>query len=63
MIVSKEWLSDYIDISLTNDMIEASLTALGLECSLNKDKCSFDDVYVGHIVDCYKNPNADKLSV
>ena len=63
MIVSKEWLNDYIDISLDDDAIESNLTALGLECTLNKDNCSFQNVYVGYIVDCYKHPNADKLSV
>ena len=40
MIVSKEWLSEYVDISLDDNEIESGLTSLGLECTLNKQNFS-----------------------
>ena len=36
MIVSKEWLNDYLKISLSDEELEKGLTDLGLECTLIK---------------------------
>ena len=63
MIVSKEWLSEYVDISLDDNEIESGLTSLGLECTLNKQNFSFKDIYVGKVLGCSKHPNANKLNV
>ena len=40
MIISKNWLEDHIDINLDDSIIESSLTALGLECTIKKEDIS-----------------------
>ena len=63
MIISKNWLEDHIDINLDDSIIESSLTALGLECTIKKEDISYKDVYIGRIINVSKHQNADKLSV
>ena len=46
MIISKNWLEDHIDINLDDSIIESSLTALGLECTIKKEDISYKDVYI-----------------
>ena len=63
MIVSKEWLNDYLQISLSDEELEKGLTDLGLECTLIKKEFTFTNVFIGKIIEFSKHPNADKLNV
>ena len=63
MIVSKEWLNDYLQISLSDEELEKGLTDLGLECTLIKEEFTFTNVFIGKIIEFSKHPNADKLNV
>ena len=63
MIVSKEWLNDYLKISLSDEELEKGLTDLGLECTLIKEEFTFTNVFIGKIIEFSKHPNADKLNV
>jgi len=64
MIVTKQWLNEWIDISaIDTDKISVALNAIGLEVDgLTKIKIP-ENVVVGHVVSCEKHPNADKLNV
>ena len=63
MIVSKEWLNDYLQISLSDKELEKGLTDLGLECTLIKKEFTFTNVFICKIIEFSKHPNADKLNV
>ncbi|ARU47899.1 phenylalanine--tRNA ligase subunit beta [Sulfurospirillum diekertiae] len=64
MIVTKQWLNEWIDISaIDTDKISVALNAIGLEVDgLTKIRIP-ENVVVGHVVSCEKHPNADKLNV
>ncbi|AOO64581.1 phenylalanine--tRNA ligase subunit beta [Sulfurospirillum halorespirans] len=64
MIVTKQWLNEWIDLSaIDTDKISVALNAIGLEVDgLTKIKIP-ENVVVGHVVSCEKHPNADKLNV
>lgn len=65
MLVSYQWLSEYIDLSgLTAEELAEKMTRGGIEIdgveSLNK---GVTGVVVGHVVSKEKHPDADKLNV
>jgi phenylalanyl-tRNA synthetase beta chain len=64
MKISKQWLSEWVDISIDVDELAARLTMAGLEVdhieSLNP---SWDDVRTGQILACEPHPQADRLQV
>ena len=64
MIVTKQWLNEWIDISaIETDRIAIALSAIGLEVDgVNKIRIPHN-VVVGQVVSCEKHPNADKLNV
>lgn len=64
MIVTKQWLNEWIDIStIETDKIAIALNAIGLEVDgLTKIKIPHN-VVVGQVVSCEKHPNADKLNL
>ena len=62
MKISKNWLKQYIDISLTNTQLVDKLTDLGLECNILSN-FNYDNIIVGFVERCYKHPNADRLNV
>ena len=62
MKISKNWLKQYIDISLTNTQLVDKLTDLGLECNILSNS-NYDNIIVGFVERCYKHPNADRLNV
>ena len=63
MIVSLNWLKELVDITIPIKELEEGLTALGLECTIQKKKYPFSDVVIGYVEECNQHPNADKLSV
>ncbi len=67
MTISLNWLKKYIDINLSPDEISNLLTSLGLEVEGMEEvetiKGGLEGVVVGHVKECWKHPNADKLSL
>ncbi len=67
MKISLNWLKQYIDINETPDKIAEILTDLGLEVEgmehIGGIKGNLEGVVVGHVVECGKHPDADKLSL
>ena len=67
MITSLNWLKEYIDIDLSPDETGDLLTSLGLEVEGTEEietiKGGLEGVVVGHVKECGKHPNADKLSL
>jgi phenylalanyl-tRNA synthetase beta chain len=64
MIVTKEWLKEFIDISniSTQDICNA-FNSIGLEVDSITTQDIPKGVKIGFVIDCIKHPNADKLSV
>jgi phenylalanyl-tRNA synthetase beta chain len=67
MKISLNWLSDYINIPVSPEELSDILTDLGLEVE-GMDKIEgvpggLAGVKVGHVVECGKHPNADRLSL
>lgn len=64
MIVTKQWLNEWIDISAIDiDKISVALNSIGLEVDgLTKIRIP-TNVVVGNVISCEKHPNADKLNV
>ena len=67
MKILYSWLKDFINLDgITIDELCNSLTKIGLEVEnyeeYGKKINNFEGLVVGEIVECYKHPNADKLS-
>ncbi len=65
MLVSLEWLKQYVDFDLTPEELAEKLTMVGLEVAEIKTRSTkgLDKVVVGKIVSHKAHPNADKLSL
>ena len=67
MKISLNWLSDYINIPVSPEELSAILTDLGLEVEgiekIEGVPGGLAGVVVGHVVECGKHPNADRLSL
>ena len=63
MNTSLNWLKDYIEITQSPLELEKGLTALGLECTIQKQKYPFSNVVIGFVQEKKQHSNADKLSV
>ncbi len=64
MIVTKSWLNEWIDLSdITTDALCKTLNSIGLEVDRIKRYRMPQKVVFGHVLECEKHPNADKLSV
>ncbi len=64
MIVTKNWLNEWIDISdKSSEEICETLNSIGLEVDSLKKVRVPKKVVIGHIKECEKHPDADKLSV
>ena len=58
------WLKDHLDTAASVDAVDAALTRGGLEVEAIEDKAkALAPFVVGHVTECTKHPNADKLSV
>jgi phenylalanyl-tRNA synthetase beta chain len=67
MKISYNWLNQYIRIEKPVSEIEEILTDIGLEVEGNETHESIQGglkgLVVGHVLECERHPNADKLSV
>jgi len=67
MKISLNWLKEYIDITVSPEKLSEILTDLGLEVEgmekLEGVKGGLEGVIVGHIIECGKHPNADRLAL
>lgn len=64
MLVSYNWLREYVNINISAAELGEKITKSGIEVeiveSLNK---GITGVVVGHVLECVQHPNADKLRV
>ncbi|WP_458412272.1 phenylalanine--tRNA ligase subunit beta [Schinkia sp. CFF1] len=65
MLVSYNWLKDYVDINdITAEELAEKITKAGIEVEgvevLNK---GVQGVVIGHVLECVKHPEADKLNI
>jgi len=67
MHISLNWLKDYIQTDLAPEKLGEVLTEIGLEVEGMEMKESvkggLEGLVIGHVIECEKHPNADKLSL
>ena len=64
MIISTNWLSDYIAHGLSDDALADRLTMCGLEVeTVEQTGHDLKGVVVGLVISAGQHPNADRLSV
>ena len=65
MIVTRSWLQQFVNITVSNRQLCNDLTALGLEVDSCKPVAlAFDNnVVIAKIIDCQPHPDADRLQV
>jgi phenylalanyl-tRNA synthetase beta chain len=67
MKISLNWLKKYLDINVSPEELSEILTMIGLEVEgmdvVEAVKGGLEGVVVGHVIECGKHPNADKLSL
>lgn len=64
MIVTKNWLNDFIDLeNISVDTIASTLNSIGLEVDSIRDIQVPKNIVVGLVKTCEKHPDADKLNV
>lgn len=67
MKISYNWLKDFFKIDFPSEKVAQTLTDLGLEVesveTFQSIKGGLKGVVVGHILECEKHPDADKLSI
>lgn len=64
MLVSYKWLQDYIDLAgVSADELAEKITKSGIEVEgVEKLNEGMSGVVVGHVIECKKHPNAEKLN-
>ncbi|MCI6151588.1 MAG: phenylalanine--tRNA ligase subunit beta [Fusobacterium perfoetens] len=64
MLISLEWLKQYVDINENIEELEKALTMIGQEVeAIDVQGKDLDNVVIGHIVEYGRHPEADKLSL
>ena len=67
MIISYNWLSEYLPVSIEPQKLSKILTSIGLEVeSLHKYeslKGGLEGIVTGEVLSCEKHPDADKLKI
>ncbi len=67
MKISRNWLSDFIDLTQPDDEIAEVLTQTGLEIEgtekVEEIPGGLEGLVVGEVIECQQHPNADKLKV
>ena len=67
MIISYNWLSEYLPVSIEPQKLSKILTSIGLEVeSLHKYeslKGGLEGIVTGEVLTCIKHPDADKLKI
>ncbi len=64
MLISLEWLKEYVDINEDIPKLERALTMIGQEVEgIEEEGKHLDNVVIGHITTYERHPEADKLSL
>ncbi|MCF7801745.1 MAG: phenylalanine--tRNA ligase subunit beta [Candidatus Marinimicrobia bacterium] len=64
MIISYQWLRDYVDFDLTPAELCEKLTNLGLEAYVASQYEPFlNEIVIGEVIECVPHPNSDHLSI
>lgn len=64
MKFSVSWLSDYIELNVSLDVLVEKLTALGLEVEeVSNPAAELGAFHIAHVIEAVQHPNADKLRV
>jgi len=63
MIVSIDWLKEFVDIKEPPDKLADMLSSIGLEAEFLNSFEGLDGVVIGKVKSIEKHPNADRLSV
>ena len=63
MIVSANWLKDYINFNSSMEKLEEGLTGLGLECTIKTKDYGFSGVVVGKVLSNNKIKDSDHLNL
>ena len=64
MLVSYNWLSQYIDLeNMSPEVLAEKITRTGIEVETVTPLASATNVVIGHVLERVQHPNADKLSV
>ena len=63
MIISLDWLRDFVDFEESPKELAETLSNIGLEAKIKKDFSKVKNIVVGSINDITKHPNADKLKL
>ena len=63
MIISIDWLKDFIDIEETPEELSNMLSTLGLEAECDNQFGYIKDVVIGEVISVSDHPNADRLNV
>lgn len=64
MLLSSNWLQNYVSLPETTEELEQLLTGTGLEVESVEDRRNaFQNIVVGEVLTCEQHPNADKLTV
>jgi len=59
-----KWLTDYVDVSLSDKELAHRLTMAGLEVtSIERIGESWTDIFVGDVLEVERHPNADRLTL
>ena len=67
MIISYNWLSEYLPVTIDTERLSKILTSIGLEVEsvqpYNAIKGGLAGIVVGQVLTCTKHPDADKLHI
>ena len=64
MIVTKSWLNEWIDLNgLSTDEIAKTFNSIGLEVDRVQEYRVPSKIVFGHVLECIKHPDADKLNI
>ena len=63
MIISIDWLKDFIDIEETPEELSNMLSSLGLEAECDNQFSDIKNVVIGKVISVSNHPNADRLNV
>jgi len=63
MIISIDWLKDFVDIEETPEELSNMLSTLGLEAECDNQFGDIKDVVIGEVISVSDHPNADRLNV
>ena len=63
MIISKQWLKDFVSFDYSTEELADMLSLLGLEAEVDTEIAPMNHVVIGKVKKTEKHPNADKLKL